>query len=60
MKGKLHPFNLCNIKLKNRARTDEELEAHESGILIVNEEETPKEYDELKGNRGSERRRKFT
>ena len=36
------------------------MDADESGIIIVNENETSKEADGQKGNCGLERRRKFT
>ena len=54
------PSKLVQDKALKRSRTDEDLPEYESGILIVNEKETPKEADGKKGNRGSERRRTFT
>ena len=42
------------------ASTDEESEADEIGILIVNENETSREAGGQKGKHGSERRITFT
>ena len=54
------PVQIVSGKASKISRSDEDLEADERGILIFNEEETNKEANGLKGNRGPERRRIFT